>query len=74
MADLLAEPCEGFTRCDAHQDLVFMQVILDLVDHCFVLLRLHAEEHDITLSGDEGVVGGGLDAEAFMRCVRMFER
>lgn len=74
MADLLAEPCESLTWCDAHQDLVFMQVILDLVDHCFILLRLHAEEHDITLSGDEGVVGGGLDAEALMRCVRMFER
>lgn len=51
-----------------------MQVILDLVDHRFILLRLHAEEHDIALSGNEGVVGGGLDAEALMRCVRMFRR
>ena len=74
MTDLLSEPCEGLARCDAHQDLALMQVILDLVDHRFILLRLHAEEHDIALSGNEGVIGGGLDAEALMRCVRMFRR
>ena len=51
-----------------------MQVILDLVDHRFILLRLHAEKHDIALSGNKGVVGGGLDAKALMRCVRVFKR
>ena len=51
-----------------------MQVILDLVDHRFILLRLRAEKYDIALSSNKGVVGGGLDAKALVRCVRVFKR